>query len=148
MRDSLAVELGRTMIDDNEVIVELGTITYTKGAFTELDLNTTLKLDIQFDNHEKILASVYVNRSLKALCHLNFTETGNNIIIRKIIDLETNTIGFYEGQKIDLNMNCVSKNDALDIILNKERVVAHGKIIKDCSSCLYYVRIVSSYRTT
>lgn len=143
MRDSIAVELGRTMIDDNEIIVELGTITYNKGDFTEFDLNTALKLNVQFDSDGKILASIYVNRNLKALCRLNFMEAGNSIIIRKIIDLETNTISFYEGQKIDLNMNCISKKDDLDIVLNKERVVAHGKIIKDCNSCMYYVRIVS-----
>lgn len=141
MKDSLAVELGRTVIDGNEVIIELGAITYTNDVFTGFDLNTALDIDIQFDNNNKIIAFLYINGSLTASCNLNSDENGNGVIIKKITDSPKNTIGLYEGQSIELNHNCANKRDIFDIVLNKERVVAHGKIIKDYDDSLYQIMV-------
>lgn len=137
MKDSLAVELGRTTIDGNEVIIELGKITCQKDVFTKFEPNTVWGVDIQFDNQHKVAASVYVNGNLTALCNLN--SDGNGVTVTKIINSEKNTIGLCEGQSIELNRDCTNKRDIFDIVLNKERIVAHGKIIKACNDNLYHI---------
>lgn len=140
MKDYISVELGRTIINGEAIIVEFGRAVCNDDVLPEFKSNVQIELDTKLTEMGGVISSLYVRDRLVAICEPKFDEVNNSIIIKEIVDCESNTPQFSVGERIELDKNDDGLNDILNVTLNSV-IVARGIILKGINNNVCYVMI-------